>query len=120
MSVDYDFQCEACGHVQEFTLRSPDSPRPRKCPACGKHKLVKLFAKPTIYIHGINTVGQQAEANEKRLGKEQVQKLAEQHKQRYQKNEDGLKEKPFYQQGSKPLDYKKLKDPQKYIEEGRL
>lgn len=38
----YDYHCDACEH--EFELfQSISEPVKRKCPACGKHKLRRLF-----------------------------------------------------------------------------
>ncbi|GIW94938.1 MAG: hypothetical protein KatS3mg110_2979 [Pirellulaceae bacterium] len=38
----YDYLCDACGH--EFELfQSITEPKKRKCPACGKPKLRRLF-----------------------------------------------------------------------------
>ncbi len=38
----YDYLCDACGH--EFELfQTISEPKKRKCPACGKPKLRRLF-----------------------------------------------------------------------------
>ena len=38
----YDYECDACGH--EFELfQGINDPHKRKCPACGKLKLRRLF-----------------------------------------------------------------------------
>jgi putative FmdB family regulatory protein len=38
----YDYECEACGHKFE-KFQSMSAPHLRKCPKCGKNKLVRLI-----------------------------------------------------------------------------
>jgi putative FmdB family regulatory protein len=39
----YDYECKACGHVFE-TMHAMSAPALRKCPECGKLKLVRLIS----------------------------------------------------------------------------
>ncbi len=39
----YDYECAACGHVFE-TMHAMSAPALRKCPKCGKLKLVRLIS----------------------------------------------------------------------------
>ncbi len=82
------------------------------------------------------TVGQQAEINARRVGKEQMQLMAEESKTRFSsftgKLPDGASplktapETPWFRDGSvpglakldKPLDVSKLKDVRAYVEKG--
>ncbi len=38
----YDYECDACGHTFEL-FQSISEPVKKKCPACGKQKLRRLF-----------------------------------------------------------------------------
>jgi putative FmdB family regulatory protein len=39
----YDYECKACGHVFE-TMHAMSAPALKKCPECGKSKLVRLIS----------------------------------------------------------------------------
>jgi putative FmdB family regulatory protein len=39
----YDYECRACGHVFE-TMHAMSAPALKKCPKCGKLKLVRLIS----------------------------------------------------------------------------
>src|SRR5512138_322026 len=39
----YDYECRACGHVFE-TMHAMSAPALRKCPKCGRLKLVRLIS----------------------------------------------------------------------------
>ena len=67
----YDYECVNCKHqVLDVSQSIHDKPL-RKCPSCGKHKLERiLLSAPHGTVRGeITTLGQQGEANAKRLGK---------------------------------------------------
>lgn len=38
----YDYECDACGHTFEL-FQGMDDKRKKKCPECGRLKLVRLF-----------------------------------------------------------------------------
>ncbi|PIW63196.1 MAG: FmdB family transcriptional regulator [Candidatus Omnitrophica bacterium CG12_big_fil_rev_8_21_14_0_65_50_5] len=45
----YQYECDACGHAFE-TLQSMTEARIRKCPECGKLKLVRLIGSGSALI----------------------------------------------------------------------
>jgi putative FmdB family regulatory protein len=65
----YEYQCEECDHNFEIEQKLKAKPK-KKCPNCKKHALERLIFSPVISMKGrINTVGQLAEANTKKLGR---------------------------------------------------
>lgn len=65
----YEYQCEECDHNFEIEQGLKAKPK-KKCPNCNKNSLERLIFSPLINMKGrINTVGQLAEANTKKLGK---------------------------------------------------
>ena len=135
----YEFKCK-CGHShEEFMMMS--AKEPDKCPKCGCKNgkgYSKSFGQPHVIVRGDpKTFGQAAEENAKRLGKEQMQLMAEEAKTRTKKagirklpkgasRIDTSKAKtPPWRDGSmglkpmdKPLNVKKIKDVKKYIHTG--
>ena len=72
----YDYECENCEHTFEI-FQSFSEPQKKKCPACSKYKLYKVISEPIIIIKGVpSTLGQLAEKNSKRLGKNKIQEAA--------------------------------------------
>lgn len=66
----YEYQCINC--LAEFEIEhSFKDKKNRKCPIC-KNKLQKLISAPHFYVHNINTVGQLAEQNNKKFGKDEL------------------------------------------------
>ena len=47
----YEYQCQACGTQTEVLQKITDAPL-RKCPDCGKQKLVKLVSAPVFRLKG--------------------------------------------------------------------
>jgi putative FmdB family regulatory protein len=47
----YEYQCQACGAQVEVMQKISDAPL-RKCPECGKSKLVKLVSAPVFRLKG--------------------------------------------------------------------
>ena len=47
----YEYQCQACGAQTEVLQKISDAPL-RKCPDCGKAKLVKLVSAPVFRLKG--------------------------------------------------------------------
>ena len=134
----YNFVCETCESQWELT-QSINDQLPDTCPQCGGTEEDGVFHQ--IYS-GENfcfcrqeptTVGQQAEINARRVGKEQIELMAEKSKPANHKGEFSRKFKggtktterykasrPWWRPHSdKPLDVKKLKDPTKYILTGK-
>ncbi len=47
----YEYQCQACGAQVEVLQKISDAPL-KKCPECGKSKLVKLVSAPVFRLKG--------------------------------------------------------------------
>jgi putative FmdB family regulatory protein len=47
----YEYQCQACGHQLE-ALQKVSDPALKKCPECGKPKLLKLMSAPSFRLKG--------------------------------------------------------------------
>lgn len=137
----YEYHCDKCEHhFEEF--KGLTEPHPAKCPSC-KVKYGDKFHQ--VYHAGIaivygnpTTFGQQAEINERRLGKEQMaikaeMALPENRKAKSLKMPKGAKrinkagaKLPWWRSGdvpklskmAKPLDLKNVPNVQKYIESG--
>lgn len=136
----YEFRCDACEHAySEFLALTAE--RPKKCPACGdKKSFGQVFSVPNTIVRGQpKTIGQAAEENAKRVGKEQMEMMFDpelpQNKKpagkgrlpKGAKRVDTSKaETPWWRDGTvpgvpkldKPLDVKKIKNVQKYIRTG--
>ena len=65
----YEYQCAKCDHNFEVEQKLKAKPK-KRCPGCRKHALERLLSPSMISIRGnINTIGQLAEANTKKLGR---------------------------------------------------
>lgn len=126
----YEYACEKCG--QGFEEERPITQGPRsRCPQCKAKAPAfhQIYGAPTIWCYNVTTFGQQAERNAKRLGKEALGLQEEADRNRYKKATGKLpkgakaleipKDKPWWRKGDKPLDLRKVRDPQKYIETGK-
>lgn len=103
----YDYECENCGHTFEH-YQSFSEKNLRKCPECKKSKLIRLIGMGChCHVENVTTVGQLGERNFKKLGKYGVDNLAEQ-------NKDMIEHKKAIRRNKEIL-----KNPKKYIEEGR-
>ena len=73
MRYDYECQSEECQILFEVE-QSLKSKRLRKCPACGESTLERVILQaPLCFIErDVTTVGQLAERNNKKMGKEGV------------------------------------------------
>lgn len=47
----YEYQCQACGAQVEVLQKITDAPQ-KKCPECGKSRLVKLVSAPVFRLKG--------------------------------------------------------------------
>lgn len=134
----YAYAC-ACGHSYEED-RSIHKDGPKRCPACkradgdGFGQDFSQSSNNFIVRGQPTTIGQQAELNAKRLGKEQTRMLAEKGSLRpaftgklpenAKVNTTGTGERPWFREDlgpnapalDKPLDTSKIPDLQKYIE----
>jgi putative FmdB family regulatory protein len=132
----YEFHCGACEHSFEVTL-SIKAKRPKQCPKCrGRKQFEQVIGVPTFFVKGnITTIGQQVELNEKKAGKELVQRRAEKKHIGEQKGEfsgtlyegsNVVKKKyddsvPWYREpGEKILDTTKVKNVDKFVKTGKV
>jgi putative FmdB family regulatory protein len=135
----YTFFCSSCHHTYDEFLGMTEA-RPSACPSCGKKKgFGQQFTEPNAIVRGQpKTFGQAAEENAKRLGKEQMQMMAEADQERITGSKwtgpvpKGGRPKgtvegdiPFWRDGSlggpkmeKPLNPRKIKNVKKYVETG--
>lgn len=141
----YVYVCERCGNQIE-EVRSIHKPHRSRCPDCGAKDPTfhQDFTQHRVNVVGSpTTVGQQMERNEKRFGKELMQKKVEATISRRKRTGRGLKLPegarvidasdapiPWYRDGSvpgtkkleKPLNINKMSDTQKekYIHTGEI
>lgn len=124
----YHFICEKCQNDVEFS-QSIHSPLPDHCSVCKAKEpdfhQVYQETQPFVSVENVTTVGQQAERNEKREGKELHALRREQIESRYQ-NQKSRAISGGTSQGKKKttsrkkpkLDLTKIKDVTKYIHTG--
>jgi len=139
----YEFRCESCGlDFEEFkkTIGAPEAP---PCPGCsGKTELLIGGDQVIGRVNGDpTTLGQQAELNSRKMGKELTSLKAAEAKKPRIKKPSGLKlpkgarrvdtsnaKTPFWREGKEPLKLDKLlnngkpdaRKVKKYIHEGKL
>jgi putative FmdB family regulatory protein len=137
----YEYQCDNCDHHYE-EFRSILSEHPTNCPMCGIsfgdcfRQIYDQVGQVGIVYGDPKTIGQQAELNAKRLGKEKMELIKDEMRNRTPnftgKLPKGAKlnkmqrKTPWWREGKlpglkkldKPLDVDKVKDVKKYIETG--
>ena len=135
----YAYACDACGKPhEEFRFKYDDAPK--ACPNCSAtepafHQSF-MGSSPVCLVRGSpTTLGQQAEANARRLGSDRMEELHQQEKERVggftgrlpegARPITGTGETPPWRDGSygnrpmdKPLDLSQVKNVKKYIEKG--
>lgn len=135
----YQMICEVCGYNKTDYRNIQVGPR-KKCPQCkaSSPSFHQVYSAPVLIVRDSpTTFGQMAEINAKRFGKEQMEKLREEHskpkKKKKLKLPKGAKrakildEIPWFRAGGipgvpkepKPIDLKKIPDVEKYINEGK-
>ena len=133
----YQFICESCGELEEFTQSIHDD-LPTACPSCGEAESSQFHqiydGENFVFCRGEpTTVGQQAEVNAKRVGKEQMAQMAEQYDVSSRKGRETMKlpkgakrlkegtkyKRPWWRDTDKPLDVTKIRDTKKFILEGK-
>lgn len=134
----HEFKCDNCGHGFEFFAKVMGKGLPKECPQCNStEEFYQVLGCPVISIRGnINTLGQLAEHNAKKMGKEQVQIKTEEAEARTKDKkpftgkipkgarvaERVTEETPFWrEEGTKPLKISKMskKAVEKYVMEGK-
>jgi len=127
--IRHEYSCNNpdCNAVFEEWLPFGTIKRRKKCPTCKKHTLGTNYSTTVIYypgIHEAKTVGQCAEINRKRQGKELCEKMVDEDAY-YGPRKAGLKQIPWWRSGKhgttkseKPIDLTKIKDTDKYIMTG--
>jgi putative FmdB family regulatory protein len=131
--IERSYQCNSC-QFSFNTEQSITEPYFTTCPHCKQETLEKLFTPcvPFVIIKGEpTTLGQLAEANNKKFGKEQVSlKQEEDRRKRTRKSNIPLTygakpldrskpERPWYRPDSDTvLNLKKIKNVERYIETG--
>ncbi len=136
----YEYECSGCGHrLEEFQWFS--EAKLTDCPGCGGKTLVRLISGGAGFVvkGSPTTLGQQAEQNARRVGKEGMEKMAEESKSRVsgwkgpipegaRPNTTGSDRAPWFRDGSieglpvldKMLDLAKVKDVAGYIAQGKV
>jgi putative FmdB family regulatory protein len=143
----YAMLCRSCNHAFEAWCPIQDGP-PTFCPECGTKEgegfSQDWSASCVNYVDrfesGIKTVGQQAEYNARKAGKEKVEAIfAEEKASRKSPSpfenlpgvksvgKEGKAKLPWWRDGSvpglprkdKPVDLRRVPDKEKYIREGR-
>jgi putative FmdB family regulatory protein len=87
MTICYEYGCNHCGFLWEIEQSFSDPPK-KKCPKCSKMTLERLISGGShAYVRGeATTLGQQAERNTKKMGKELQQKATEKQNERLKDN----------------------------------
>lgn len=125
----YDYTCSNCNYSFEIEHSIHEEAR-KKCPKCKKHKLERVPGGGLgFWIYGNpTTLGQQAEVNSRKMGKELRQIKTEEEKQKFKKIkqkalnlpsgakiiEPDEKYVPWYRSGKKPLNLDKAKNDPNY------
>lgn len=119
----YEYQCSNCEHGFYAAQSIKDEPL-KRCPECKKHKLVRQFGTPEFFVMGAEakTVGELAKRNTGKMSADQYVDRLEGDKVRYEKLTGKKKKKkppkPWWRDTDKPLDLKKIRNVQKYVETG--
>ena len=117
----YLYQCRSCQALTEVIHRF-SAPGPKTCSQCGAKSPARVFGVPNV--NTVDTVGQQAERNMKRLGREKTQLLngtiGPAAEARQKREDEAKKNAPWWRKGkAKPVDLRKVRDAKRYIREGR-
>jgi putative FmdB family regulatory protein len=85
----YEYECSACGHHLEAMQKVSDAPL-RKCPECGRQKLVRLISAPVFRLKGAGwyETDFKSEAERKRNLAEHPEKDADKKTEETAKSED--------------------------------
>lgn len=113
--IEYRYKCTNCNNEFDIRMSIKDKPL-KKCNECKQSTLERVIFSPQGFVRQeVKTVGQLAERNAKKLGKNEIQ-------ERELKNKDQTK--LAMDQARKELNSKiaKMNEAQKtkYIEEGKI
>lgn len=113
--IEYRYRCTNCENEFDVKMSIKDKPL-KKCKLCNKKTLERIIFSPQAFVRQeVKTIGQLAERNAKKLGKDEVQ-------ERELKNKDQTKE--AMKQARKELNAKlgKMNDTQRnrFIQDGRI
>jgi len=74
--ITYEYKCDTCSHEIEILQSIKDKPL-KQCPACCQYTLNRVIYGGTlaVVVQEPTTLGQQAERNTKKFGKNKVQEL---------------------------------------------
>lgn len=118
---NYHYICKNCEYEFEVFQSIHENPK-KRCEKCKKHKLERIIYAAMVIDKTPKTIGSWAEAENKKLGAEQVElkkkKLMEESKVPYTGPGKPLKKekiKPWWRTSDKPLDLKTVKNVEKYI-----
>ena len=68
----YEYRCESCSHEFEEQQEVKDKPL-EICPKCQEKSAERLISRTHGFVRNITTLGQLAERNNKKIGKEKLQ-----------------------------------------------
>ena len=113
--IEYTYRCKNCNHQFDISMSIKDKPL-KKCRECKKLELERIIFAPQGFVRQeVKTIGQLADRNAKKLGKNEIQ-------ERELRGKDQTKE--AMKQARKELNSKlgKMNQSQitKYIEEGKM
>jgi putative FmdB family regulatory protein len=139
----YEYECDGCGHAFEQQQSFAEEPL-TQCPVCRVDSLRRVQFAPFFFVRDVTTVGQLAEANTKRLGRDGLAERnaveAEQRAARKRQTAEKIAEAtggsvpdpvapatPWWRSGEvpgttrmdKPLDLSKVRDLNTYVETGK-
>jgi putative FmdB family regulatory protein len=80
----YGYICDKCDHEFEIDQRIADEPLV-KCPECKKKALRRKFYVPIAVSTGPRTLGMQAEANARAMGRDEISERAARKQERVDK-----------------------------------
>lgn len=111
----YEFACPCGNEVAEMHPVGRAPTLARKCEACGKKRLVRLFGVPNVKTtKTLKTFGQQSEANIKEIGREGMEYL----ERDYQRSRYEAREK-FMEEAALEMGAKPIKLPKKFKDNGK-
>lgn len=110
----YTYKCYDCEHSFDVE-QSVKSERKIKCPNCKHLSLERLIYPPIISVRGgVNTIGQLAESNSKKMGKYKISEIEEKN------NTPEKKEAKEKQEKLSKISKMNKEQTRRYVENGEL